>query len=346
MEERRDARLTAAERTQFTNLWNSLGQRIESLMQGNSAFIDISPEDYERLLAAVRKRVPFKSSKNCCRTCGASSGSLVAWSAPSTCSKRRARSSVRRGRRSKSSTTARGCQRRRGPPFGTCSRMSSPTRRITVRGQRGAGSGRQALPVWLSAGRKGEELVIEVRDDGRGLDWKRIEARAREAGLPHGSRQALVDALMTEGFTLKSAVTEISGRGVGMAAVRSVVHSMGGRIEVESEPGRGTAWRFRFQLRIAHDPGKAGSKGPTQRPRWGPEKYLLAQGTPRWPPHDAAATGVRPPRHAAAPQRFSRSRAAPAALTIRRLREVRRCVLGVEHAVGVETCSGTSSPLA
>jgi two-component system chemotaxis sensor kinase CheA len=267
MEERREARLTAAERTQFTSLWGSLGQRVETLMQGNSAVIDVSPEDYERLLAAVRKRVPFEELeellKNLRRETIAGRLERAKHMLEVTCAKLgKARPTVEiqhDGSRLPSTSWT--------PFWNVLAHVLTNAADHGLEGDDEREAAGKVLPgrVWLSAVRKGEELLIEVRDDGRGLDWKLIEARAREAGLPHGSRQALVDALLTEGFTLKATVSEISGRGVGMAAVRSVVHNMGGRIEVESEPGHGTAWRFRFQVRIAHDPGKAGTTGSARR---------------------------------------------------------------------------------
>jgi signal transduction histidine kinase len=51
---------------------------------------------------------------------------------------------------------------------------------------------------------------------------------------------------MSDGFSLKAAVSELSGRGVGLSAVRSVVTALGGRIEIDSKLGQGSTWRFRF----------------------------------------------------------------------------------------------------
>ena len=293
MEERRDARLTAAERTQFTSLWNSLGQRIESLMQGNSAFIDVSPEDYERLLAAVRKRVPFEELEellqNLRRETVAGRLERAKHMLEATCAKLgKARPAVEiqhDGSRLPAMSWT--------PFWNVLAHVLTNAADHGLEGNEEREAAGKVLPgrVWLSAGRKGEDLVIEVRDDGRGLDWKLIEARAREAGMPHGSRQALLDALMTEGFTLKSTVSEISGRGVGMAAVRSVVHSMGGRIEVESEPGQGTAWRFRFHVRIAHESGQGRQQGSRSNGGAGGLRARLRERHDRW-----AAVTRRPQR--------------------------------------------------
>lgn len=93
------------------------------------------------------------------------------------------------------------------------------------------------------------ELRVEVRDDGKGINWDRLRERARERGLPAETKDDLVEALFADGVSTKDEVTEISGRGVGLAAVRSTCQSMGGRVEVESAEGRGTAFTFRWPAR-------------------------------------------------------------------------------------------------
>ena len=108
--------------------------------------------------------------------------------------------------------------------------------------------------VWLSTIVAGGEVVIEVRDDGRGIDWNRVRQLATEKRLAAGSQRDLEQALLSEGFSLKYQVSEISGRGVGLSAVRNVVSAMGGKIEVESKPGQGTTWRFRFSLSTLGEP--------------------------------------------------------------------------------------------
>ena len=87
---------------------------------------------------------------------------------------------------------------------------------------------------------------MSVADSGRGVDWEAVRLRAHQAGLPAETREDLEQALFTSGLTTARALTTLSGRGVGLAAVRDEVQARGGRIEVESEPGRGTTFRFRF----------------------------------------------------------------------------------------------------
>ncbi len=86
------------------------------------------------------------------------------------------------------------------------------------------------------------ELILEIADDGRGIDWQALKNRARERGLAAETRLELVQALFADGITTRADADEISGRGVGMSVVKSRVDSMNGRIQLKSEPGLGTTW--------------------------------------------------------------------------------------------------------
>lgn len=108
--------------------------------------------------------------------------------------------------------------------------------------------------VTLMASHQGGNIVIEVRDDGRGLDRERILAKARERGLavPENPQDDEVWALIFEaGFSTAAEVTDVSGRGVGMDVVRSNIVSLGGRVEIHSEAGRGTCMTVRLPLTLA-----------------------------------------------------------------------------------------------
>ncbi|HEX3758264.1 MAG TPA: ATP-binding protein [Kofleriaceae bacterium] len=92
------------------------------------------------------------------------------------------------------------------------------------------------------------QVTIEVRDDGRGVDWDALRTRARDAGRPHATRADLVDAMFSDGVSTRDDVTEISGRGVGLAAIHDAARRLGGKIDVDSERGHGTRFRFTFDL--------------------------------------------------------------------------------------------------
>ena len=95
---------------------------------------------------------------------------------------------------------------------------------------------------------RGTDVVVEVTDDGRGVDWEGVAARARRLGLPTSSHEDLVESLFADGMTTRSEVTAYSGRGVGMGAVRAACAAIGGSIRVESSPGKGARFEFRVPL--------------------------------------------------------------------------------------------------
>lgn len=94
--------------------------------------------------------------------------------------------------------------------------------------------------------------VVEVRDDGRGLDYERIRQQGSERGLIRfdrpASRDELSQLIFHPGFSTRAEANEVAGRGVGMDVVRSAVERLHARIEVESEPGRGTTVRLLIPL--------------------------------------------------------------------------------------------------
>jgi two-component system chemotaxis sensor kinase CheA len=111
--------------------------------------------------------------------------------------------------------------------------------------------GRVALNAYHDSG----SIVIEVSDDGRGLDRKRILAKAIELGLvPAGETPAdeIVDQLIfTPGFSTTTSVTDLSGRGVGMDVVKRNIEALRGTIRLASTPGRGTTTQIRLPLTLA-----------------------------------------------------------------------------------------------
>ena len=97
-------------------------------------------------------------------------------------------------------------------------------------------------------------IVIKVSDDGAGLNRERILAKARELGLEGGETwedKEVWQLIFTPGFTTALAVTDVSGRGVGMDVVWQNVHTLGGKIEIDSTPGVGTNMTIRLPLTLA-----------------------------------------------------------------------------------------------
>jgi two-component system chemotaxis sensor kinase CheA len=106
----------------------------------------------------------------------------------------------------------------------------------------------------LAARQRGGNIVIEVSDDGRGLDRERILAQAQKRGIPIApdAPDAQVWQLVFEaGFSTAERVTDLSGRGVGMDVVRRNIQALGGSIELASLPGQGTAVTVSVPLTLA-----------------------------------------------------------------------------------------------
>jgi chemotaxis protein histidine kinase CheA len=91
-----------------------------------------------------------------------------------------------------------------------------------------------------------ESLIFEVSDDGSGIDWESVRTKGRELGLPARTPAELLAVLCHQGVSTRSEVTQISGRGVGMSAVKQRIEAMHGTLEVESSRGIGTKWTITF----------------------------------------------------------------------------------------------------
>jgi two-component system chemotaxis sensor kinase CheA len=109
--------------------------------------------------------------------------------------------------------------------------------------------------VTLSARQAGAEVVITVKDDGRGVNRDRVRAKADENGLiaPGAvlSDQDLLQLIFAPGFSTASAVTNLSGRGVGMDVVKRTIEGLRGAIELSSRPGEGSEVVLRIPLTLA-----------------------------------------------------------------------------------------------
>ena len=125
--------------------------------------------------------------------------------------------------------------------------------------------------IRLSAYHQGGSVVIELSDDGRGLDREKILAKAISRGLIESDRglsdSDLFNLIFEPGFSTVSRVTDVSGRGVGMDVVRRHLEMVRGRIDITSEPGKGTTFALRLPLTLAITDGMV--------VRVGSERYIL-----------------------------------------------------------------------
>ncbi len=123
-----------------------------------------------------------------------------------------------------------------------------------VRAQRGKPA---VGSIFLDAYQDGNNVVIEVRDDGNGIDTEAVKNKALERGVitpdqaAGMSEKEIIDLLFLPSFSTAKQVTDVSGRGVGLDVVRSKIESLSGEIEVKSVLGEGSTWTIRLPLTLA-----------------------------------------------------------------------------------------------
>jgi two-component system chemotaxis sensor kinase CheA len=123
--------------------------------------------------------------------------------------------------------------------------------------QRIAAGKPETATLTIQASRTGDRFIVEVIDDGRGIDPDMVRRRAAERGLLPADQLAglrdeqIVDLIFAAGFSTADAVSDISGRGVGMDVVRSTIERIGGRVTLVSRLGHGTTVSLDLPLNIA-----------------------------------------------------------------------------------------------
>ncbi len=109
----------------------------------------------------------------------------------------------------------------------------------------------------LNAYHQANQLIVEVSDDGRGIDVEKVKAKGIRIGLVSAEGAAsmtdseILDLIFRPGFSTAEEITEVSGRGVGLDVVRSVLHRLKGTVELETHPGTGTKFRLKLPLTLA-----------------------------------------------------------------------------------------------
>ncbi len=122
--------------------------------------------------------------------------------------------------------------------------------------QRAAAGKPAVATIRLRAFREGEHVLIEITDDGSGIDIARVRQVAAQRKVATGQELAsmkdaqLIDLIFAPGFSTATTVTQVSGRGVGMGAVRTAVSRLGGHVEVRSAAGKGTTVRFTLPFSV------------------------------------------------------------------------------------------------
>ncbi len=115
-----------------------------------------------------------------------------------------------------------------------------PTEERLAQGKPARGS------VLLRSCVRDDHFVVEIVDDGRGIDWAELARKAAARGLPTTTEADLRSALFHDGISTAAQVTDISGRGLGMGAIRAATAALGGTLEIETQARRGTTLRMVF----------------------------------------------------------------------------------------------------
>lgn len=136
----------------------------------------------------------------------------------------------------------------------------------------------------LRAYHQGSNIVVELQDDGKGIDPDRIYAKAVEKGVvPRGaqlSREEILALIFAPGFSTAEKVTSVSGRGVGMDVVKRNIEKLRGKIEISSEVGKGSVFKIKLPLTMAIIDGLV--------VRVGEDRFIL--------PSTSVQMALRPPR--------------------------------------------------
>lgn len=111
--------------------------------------------------------------------------------------------------------------------------------------------------IYLDAYQDGNNVVIEVKDDGNGIDVEKVRSKAIERGTVtpeqavNMSDKEIIDLLFLPSFSTAKEVTDVSGRGVGLDVVKSKIEMLGGEVEVKTKLGEGSTWTIRLPLTLA-----------------------------------------------------------------------------------------------
>lgn len=235
--------------------WDAFTERVRSLIETDTRYLAVSKEDYSDLTEAVRRRTAHQEL----------SMMLDTWRNERTATNfaRMADQAQRLGERIGKQLTVeiehndvRLDPQRFAPLW---SALVHAVRNAIDHGLETPSEREAAGKVALATLRLTSRIVddhtiLEISDDGRGINWDKLRDKAKAQGLAHASQADLEAALFSDGVSTRDEVSEVSGRGVGMGAVKQICEQLGGAISIASERGRGT--RFTFQIPTKALPSK------------------------------------------------------------------------------------------
>jgi HPt (histidine-containing phosphotransfer) domain-containing protein/two-component sensor histidine kinase len=259
LEERKETCLSDEDRADLKAEWGQIRERVDVLTRGASSFLELSEGDYSRLSGGLRNRMSHE----------------ILAQVVSEFRYEPTRRRLERGREIIENV----CRRTgkpnafvivddhglRLPPGRWAGFWASFTHVLTNAVEHGleSASQREAAgknttgTITLRTLVERDKFIVELSDDGGGVDWEKVRAKAKALGAPHGTQSDLEEALFFEGLSTRDTVTDVAGRGVGLSAVRQAVRELKGSIELKSERGRGTTWRFAFSADLTKEPPRA-----------------------------------------------------------------------------------------
>lgn len=245
-------RASTAQIAQIASAWEAFTERVRALIETDDRYLAVSKVDYRELADAIRSRMTHVQL-----------GQLLdAWrnERTSTNFARMAEQAQRLGARlgKPLEVTIEDHDVRLDPErFAPLwSALVHAVRNAVDHGletasERESAGKNEPARLWLTSRIDAEHATLEIRDNGRGIDWERVRSKAQQQGLAHRTLADLEAALFSDGVSTKDEVSEVSGRGVGMGALKQICEDMGGRIEIASERGRGTSFKLTVPLTAA-----------------------------------------------------------------------------------------------
>jgi two-component system chemotaxis sensor kinase CheA len=250
--------LTDDERTTLVGRWGSFKHRVENLLgRDRGQRVELEPAELERLTRAIRDRRPV----------GELLKLVQGWQLePVEARLERIAEQTRRvaSRLGKDvDVRVEGGEVRLDPArwVGFWSALVHAVRNAVDHGvelpaDRAAAGKAPRGQVALSAALDGEEFIIEIADDGRGIDWDRVATKAAARGLHAESPAQLAELLFVDGLSTRDEASDTSGRGIGMSALRAACEAAGGRLTISSDTGHGTRLQFRFPAEAVNGPAE------------------------------------------------------------------------------------------
>lgn len=247
-----NTRATPEQIEQISSAWHAFTERVRSLIQTDNRYLAVSRQDYSELSEAITRRTSHNEL----------SEMLDAWrnERTETNFNRMAEQAQRLAERLGKQVSieiqhheVRLDPQRFAPLWSTLVHavrnaidhgLESPAERET------AGKPMPAKIV-LSSRIDGDHVVLEIADDGRGIDWRKVREKAIAQGFPHETPADLEAAIFSDGISTKDEASEVSGRGVGMGALKQACEGLFGTLTLHSELGCGTRFSLRVPLAAA-----------------------------------------------------------------------------------------------